>query len=139
VIPEIKIELDQMLTEAFSEMNAQPHKNARLGPSDVYVLDQQLLKAYVQGIYSEYGIRDPLAPWAENTAGPTPGRGFATPQKTMKPRKEASTALKTQKWSNKTTDRIGKLKKKFQSELRSSSTCLLDNSLRGKAKPEGEA
>jgi hypothetical protein len=40
VIPEIKIELDQMLTEAFEEMNAQPHKNAIIGPNDVYVLDQ---------------------------------------------------------------------------------------------------
>jgi hypothetical protein len=137
-----------MLTEAFAEMNAQPHKNAILGPNDVYMLDQQLLKAYVQCIYSEYGIQDPLAPWAHNRADPTPThpspvtcatQGFITPEKTAKPRKDPSTILKTQKWSNKTTERISNLKKNFQSALRSSSTSLHDSSKRKKGDDGGQS
>ena len=38
-IPQIKIELDQMLHEAFNEMSCQPRKNIRIGNNDIYVLD----------------------------------------------------------------------------------------------------
>jgi hypothetical protein len=127
-----------MLTEAFYEMNLQPHKNAILGPNDVYVLDQQLLKAYVQCIYNEYGIQDPLAPWAHNAqpdsrspeGTPPTDPSFATPEKGNKARKESIPSnFKTKKWCDKTSERIGKLKKKFQWELRSTSTYLHDHSL----------
>lgn len=55
-----------MLTEAYTEMNLQPKKNNLLGKNDIYVLDNELLREYVDSIYNEYGIQDPLVKWEEN-------------------------------------------------------------------------
>ena len=39
----------------------QPKKNVRIGNTDLYILDNQVLRDYVTAVYDEYNIDDPLA------------------------------------------------------------------------------
>lgn len=62
-IPQIRVELDDMLNDAYQELRIQPKKNIILGhPTDICIIDNNILKDYVHAIYSEYNLTDPMKP-----------------------------------------------------------------------------
>lgn len=95
LIPQIRIELDDMLDDAYKQLRNQPKKNIILGhPTDICIIDNNILKDYVHAIYSEYNITDPMNPEYQkldyknrsksisvNSSG---SKTYITPKKSMK-------------------------------------------------------
>lgn len=116
-IPEIKIELDHVLNQAYEELRAQPSKNALLGISDVYIVDNSLVRDYVHSIYSEYGIPDPLGQRAIGSESHLKSNvstklvSYETPDKFSSGKEGRSETRRV----NKTAERISRLKRNIRS------------------------
>lgn len=80
-----------MLNDAYKELRIQPKKNIILGhPTDICIIDNNILKDYVNAIYSEYNLTDPMKPDYEQAAHKrhiksiSSSKHFMTPKKSMK-------------------------------------------------------